>query len=327
MVRTWLGGLETTAVVAGLVVGAFASACSERASDDGGEGGAGRSAGAAGTVAGKGGTNTSGGSAGDASGAMGGTDTSGGTAGDASGGATGGTQTSGGTAGDASGGGGSGGTAGDASGGATGGTQTSGGTAGDASGGASSGNAGDGSGGATGGATGGTSGSGEDWAATCNGVTMVGHCVGEVYEWCDYFARGLKRIDCGALGLTCQAEPRELSSDYTNAGCFGGTCTPEDNRCDGTLVFQCFDGENTVHDCTKIRGPEATCGDGAFGNGSCHSAFCEPDRRVSCDGNVAVVCHDSLLHIENCAEYDPAGTCEEVDPTWVLCGGRNLQTP
>jgi hypothetical protein len=325
MVRTWLGGLETTAVVAGLVVGAFASACSERASDDGGEGGAGRSAGAAGTVAGKGGTNTSGGSAGHAgAGATGGTNASGGTAGDASGGVTGGTNASGGSAGDASGG-------------ATGGTNASGGSAGDASGGAtggatggtdtSGGSAGDASGGATGGATGGTSGSGEDWAATCNGVTMVGHCVGEVYEWCDYFARGLKRIDCGALGLTCQAEPRELSSDYTNAGCFGGTCTPEDNRCDGTLVFQCFDGENTVHDCTKRLGPEATCGEGAFGNGSCHSAFCEPDRRVSCDGNVAVVCHDSLLHIENCAEYDPAGTCVEVDPTWVLCGGRNLQTP
>jgi hypothetical protein len=329
-VRTWLGGLGTMSVIACLAVGGFAAACSGRSSHDVGEGGTGHSAGAAGTAgsaAGRGGTNTSGGSAGSANGgATGGTDRSGGTAGDASAGTTGGTVTNGGAAGDASGGatGGtdvSGGSAGDASGGA------SGGSAGDASGGTSGGSAGDASGGASGGATGGTSGSGGDWAATCNGVTMVGRCVGEVYEWCDYFERGLKRIDCGAIGLTCRAEPHELSSDYTNAGCFGGTCTPEDNRCHGTLAFQCLDGENTVHDCAKSRGPEATCGDGAFNNASCHSASCEPDRRVFCDGNVAVVCYDSLLHIENCAEYDPAGTCVEIDPTWVMCGGRNLQTP
>jgi len=166
-----------------------------------------------------------------------------------------------------------------------------------------------------------------DWAAACNGVTMVGRCTNGVYEWCDYFERGLKRIDCGALGMVCRAEPQEALSDFTNAGCFGGACTAADEGCDGTLAYQCFLGEMTVHDCSKRYGPETTCGDGSLGAGSCEAPFCEPDRMVHCDGNVAVVCAlDNNFYLVNCAEQDPAGTCEDVDPMTVLCAGSLLQT-
>jgi hypothetical protein len=47
---------------------------------------------------------------------------------------------------------------------------------------------------------------------------------------------------------------------------------------------------------------------------------------VHCDGNVAVVCGlDNVFYIENCAEHDPAGTCVEMDPMWVVCAGSNIQ--
>jgi hypothetical protein len=178
-----------------------------------------------------------------------------------------------------------------------------------------------GKGGKAGANAGGSAGAGSgDWAEACDGVTMLGHCVGEVYEWCDYFARGLKRIDCGARGMTCRAEPRVPGSDFVNAGCFGDPCTEDEETCDGTMAEQCTPSGMVLFDCTKTRGLDATCGVGENGAG-CVVPPCSPDRVIRCDGNVAVLCAlDNVFYIQNCAEQDPAGTCEPQQDGALLCG-------
>jgi hypothetical protein len=146
-----------------------------------------------------------------------------------------------------------------------------------------------------------------------------------VYEWCDYFAGGIKRIDCGALGMQCRAEPQALGSDYPSAGCFGAACSSADEHCDGTLAYQCSPDGLTVHDCAKRFGPKTTCGAGQLGAATCAAPYCTPDTYVHCDGTVAVVCAlDNNYYIEDCAEHDPAGTCTEIDPMQVECGGTNI---
>src|SRR4051812_36657755 len=167
---------------------------------------------------------------------------------------------------------------------------------------------------------------GANEAKACGGVRMLGRCAGQVYEWCDYFARGIQRIDCGALGMQCRAEPQELGSDFPSAGCFGAACTSADEHCDGTIAYQCGPEGLSVHDCSKRFGPETSCGPGQLGAATCAAPYCEPETHVHCDGSVAVVCAlDHNFYVEDCAEHDPAGTCTEIDPMQVECGGTNIQ--
>jgi hypothetical protein len=196
----------------------------------------------------------------------------------------------------------SGGTTAGGAGGTTAGGTTSGGTA---SGGAS------GSGAVSGSA--GTAGAG-GWSAACGDVTHNGRCVGNVYQWCDYFEQGIREMDCGARGMTCRASESINTEDDSN-GCYDeGACTAADERCDGQFVLQCQSGGLQALDCRKNKGalsqceeatteiPYPRCGrDTPCGGNASH-----------CDGNMLFICdEDGRVYLQNCAQRVPSGRCVE----------------
>jgi hypothetical protein len=152
----------------------------------------------------------------------------------------------------------------------------------------------------------GTAGAGA-WNAACGDVTMNGRCVGEIYEWCDYYTRSVKQLDCGARGMSCNA----LSSqnyEYDINGCVGGPCNGDDAACDGPIAVECELGEVRARDCRKSGGPDALCV-GAGTDVGCTRMSCAASESW-CDGSVSLVCdEDNLLSLSDCSRCDPSATC------------------
>jgi hypothetical protein len=196
-----------------------------------------------------------------------------------------------------------GGASGTASAGTTSGGATSGGTAtGGASGsGAESGNAG-------------TAGSG-GWSAACGDVTHNGRCVGNVYQWCDYFEQGIREMDCAARGMTCRAADSINSEDDEN-GCYEeGACTEADEGCDGQILLRCQSGGLQALDCRKNMGAMSQCAEPTEAIDYWHcdrSTPCSGPNFSRCDGNMLVICdEDSRVYLQNCAQRTPSGRCVE----------------
>jgi len=141
-------------------------------------------------------------------------------------------------------------------------------------------------------------------------VTPNGHCVGETYQWCDYFTRSLKTLDCPSLEMTCLANPTQPPETDLN-GCLGDPCSSGDDRCEGNLAFQCRpDGLHAI-DCTQTGGPGELCELTEEGTARCRShAPCSPRSSFSCDGKLSLVCDENgYLQIQDCARCNPEGTC------------------
>jgi hypothetical protein len=155
-------------------------------------------------------------------------------------------------------------------------------------------------------------------------VTPNGHCAGEVYEWCDYFTRSLKTLDCAELGMTCLATPLQPQESDLN-GCLGDAC--DEDRCEGQIAFQCrSDGLHAV-DCAQRGGPQAVCELTEEGYARCHSREpCSPESSFHCDGKLSIVCdEEGYLHFQDCARCNPAGVCVELgeqascEPPFLSC--------
>jgi hypothetical protein len=204
--------------------------------------------------------------------------------------------------------GGSGGTSsgGTSSGGTSSGGMSSGGTnAGGAS------NGGTATGGANGGgaSTGGSS-TGGGSNGPCGEVTMNGRCVGNVYEWCDWFTGGIRTLDCDTVGMTCVAAERLTYENDIN-GCVGAPCTFGDPaRCEGSIRFNCDKSEIHATDCRKAGGPDSVCiVDEGSPTAGCTRPSCDPPG-ATCDGDVVLGCNeDGELHVTDCGRCDPLGTC------------------
>lgn len=153
------------------------------------------------------------------------------------------------------------------------------------------------------------------WSDACGDVANNGHCVGDVYEWCDYFARGLKQLDCGALGMTCHAGLQPGDSVETN-GCIGDPCTADDEVCDGNLRIDCRDGHLLVTDCHKLRGPESACELHHDDFSDLDSIRCTRDRPCDtpnllwCDEELEVICdEEGKLYLIDCQAHAENGRC------------------
>lgn len=152
------------------------------------------------------------------------------------------------------------------------------------------------------------------WSAQCGDVTHNGHCIGDVYEWCDYYARGLTQLDCGALGMTCR-DGLQVGEEDSN-GCVGDPCTSADERCDGSLRYDCQDGAILVTDCRKKLGPASSCElrhDELSGDdwAECtRDQPCETPNVLWCDAELEVICdEDGKQYIIDCQAQDPNGRC------------------
>jgi len=162
------------------------------------------------------------------------------------------------------------------------------------------------------------------WSDACDGVTAVGHCVGDVFEWCDYFARGLRQLDCGALGMTCHAGLMP-NIDDDGSGCVGDPCVREDEHCDGELVYQCRSGTTFVSTCERNRGAAATCT--LYDNGSYLFPGCDHDELVPCgepfttwcDGTMRLTCSEEGLIANDCEAAQVGGRCVVVDDAYAHC--------
>ena len=178
-------------------------------------------------------------------------------------------------------------------------------------------NGGSGASGASGVSSGGMSGSsgsgvggssaGSSSNGPCGDVTQNGRCAGNVYEWCDYFAGGVARLDCTPLGATCRALESQLYEDELN-GCVTGPCGTGASSCDGSLFSQCEDG-TVVNDCEKFGGPGSLCVADET-SVRCTRQECSNPSDATCAGNLLLICNeDGMLVVEDCARCDPAGTC------------------
>jgi hypothetical protein len=153
------------------------------------------------------------------------------------------------------------------------------------------------------------------WSDACGDVTHSGHCNGDVYEWCDYFARGLKQLDCGALGMTCHAGLQPGDSVETN-GCVGDPCTEVDEVCDANLRIDCHDGHLLVTDCHKLHGPESSCElrhDDVEDRDSIRCARdqpCDTPNVLWCDEELEVICdEEGKLYLIDCQAHAEDGRC------------------
>lgn len=172
---------------------------------------------------------------------------------------------------------------------------------------------------------GGSAGVAGDWRMACDGLTLNGRCSGNVYEWCDYFDREVKQLDCTPLGMTCRANVVETNEADQN-GCITETCTQEDDRCEGALKYDCIGGALVVSDCRKWKGAAATCLFDEKGYNHCRPKLeCDNPGVFTCNGSMLETCDiDSVFYLEDCARYDASGTCVQLAPDRVECGGRML---
>jgi hypothetical protein len=163
------------------------------------------------------------------------------------------------------------------------------------------------------------------WADACGDVTMNGHCVGETFEWCDYFARGLLRLDCSALGMRCRADERQAYEDERN-GCVGAPCTGTIGHCDGSIgdgpiAVNCMRGEILANACRRQNGEGSVCTiEGEYQRARCSNPTCEDEWTVTCDGTAQVICDEEGSHrIVDCARCRPDGTCSVANPERPDC--------
>jgi hypothetical protein len=171
----------------------------------------------------------------------------------------------------------------------------------------------------------GAAGSPGDWNEPCGGVTMNGRCVGDVYQWCDFFSRTVSELDCAALGMRCEAEDIQWYEDELN-GCVGDPCTSGAGSCDGAILEQCLQGEMHARDCRKKDGPSSLCtSDGeSFG---CTPMACDRPNRERCEGSIAVTCdEDGQAGLIDCKRCDLSGQCI-ADPNDVSIGGTYCDVP
>jgi len=147
------------------------------------------------------------------------------------------------------------------------------------------------------------------WSDACGSVTHNGHCAGAVFEYCDYYSRGLKQLDCGELGMTCQAGLQPGDGVQTN-GCVGAPCTAQDERCEDNLRVDCRDGQLLVTDCHKTHGPASTC-ELFEENIRCATAEpCDTPSVLWCDRELKVICdEESTLHVVDCQGHAEDGRC------------------
>ncbi len=225
--------------------------------------------------------------------------------GESPGGTSGGGTSSGGSAG-------SGAASGTAPGGtASGGTTSGGTTSGTTSGGTMSG--GTSSAGASGsGAASGSAGAG-GWSAACGDVTHNGRCVGNVYQWCDYFEEGLREMDCGARGMTCRAVESQTTEEDSNGCYLEGACDEADQGCEGQIALRCRSAGLQAMNCKKNKGPTSQCLESTaeIPYPRCdRSTPCSGRSSSECDGNMLVICdEDGFVYLQNCAQRTPTGRC------------------
>lgn len=153
------------------------------------------------------------------------------------------------------------------------------------------------------------------WSDACGDVTNSGHCVGDVYEYCDYFTRGLKQLDCGARGMTCQAGLQPGDSVETN-GCVGEPCTVDDEVCEDNFRVDCHDGHLLVTDCHKLHGPESACElyHDDFNDSDyircARDQPCDTPNVLWCDQELEVVCdEEGKLYLIDCQAHALDGRC------------------
>lgn len=160
----------------------------------------------------------------------------------------------------------------------------------------------------------------ENWREGCAGVPLNGQCADNVFEWCDPILGEVMQRDCSPLGLTCRAEAVE-PNEFDLNGCIGETCGDNDERCDGALEYECYNGELIVKDCRKLAWLNGMCSVNEEG-----FAVCESERRpcnefsITCDGSLLWVCHDASFYVVDCARSDLNATCEVVGERTVQCG-------
>lgn len=144
---------------------------------------------------------------------------------------------------------------------------------------------------------------------------MNGRCVGNVYEWCDYSARGIRKLDCAALGMDCEALESQNYEDELN-GCSGSTCDgSEPSRCEGTVKIDCQGNWGwRASDCRKLYGADSTC-EVVGGEAHCTDTACEDLSGYACDGTLSLICNEEgVLWLTDCARCDPTATCSEGAP-------------
>lgn len=161
------------------------------------------------------------------------------------------------------------------------------------------------------------------WSDACGDVTNVGHCVGAVLEWCDYYARGLQQLDCGALGMTCHAGLMP-NIDDEGSGCVGGPCVRDDQHCDDDLVYECRGGSTFVSTCQKGRGPTAACelyDNGTYMFPGCGglSEACDVPFQTWCDGPLLLTCTEDGLIANDCEAVVEDGRCVVINDAYAQC--------
>ena len=157
------------------------------------------------------------------------------------------------------------------------------------------------------------------WSDACGSVTNSGHCVEDVYEWCDYYARGLSQLDCAELGMTCRAVSPAVEGKPN--GCVREPCVPGDDLCDGSLLYDCSEGELLAIDCRKEYGPESSCE--LFHDTLSDASYlrctrdqpCDTPNVLWCDQELEVICdEDGKQYIIDCQASDPDGRCDATGP-------------
>jgi hypothetical protein len=152
-------------------------------------------------------------------------------------------------------------------------------------------------------------GGGAAWDAACNGVTNNGRCNGNVYEWCDYFTRGVLQLDCTPLGMTCRAEPEPDQSE--SRGCIASPCTStQENRCEGPLRYHCQETALLAFDCRKLFGPSSECESDGGSIDCTMNHPCDTPNVTWCEDDLYVICtEESTLYYKNCKRDTDDGRC------------------
>jgi hypothetical protein len=146
---------------------------------------------------------------------------------------------------------------------------------------------------------------------------MNGRCVGNVYEWCDPWTRGLARIDCTARGQICNARAT-LYYETDQNGCTGEPCPgPGFGECEGSLISQCReDGNVRTWDCRKTFGPDSRCEIGGADTVRCtYAATCPrpptSEGTTRCQGTAVFRCNEEGEEVvEDCQRCDLTGECQ-----------------
>jgi hypothetical protein len=131
-----------------------------------------------------------------------------------------------------------------------------------------------------------------------------------VFEWCDYYTKGLRTFDCESLGMTCRADALQPSESEMN-GCVGDPCPMTgDITCDGRFIHDCAKGLTHVTDCEKTSGVGATCLDVEGSHVCIGGVSCGIPNNISCDGTILAICNEyGQLRALDCARCNPAGLC------------------